>query len=251
MNRMILIVLSLVVAISATFGGCGSLSPNITVSGALTYPGFDTFPTPRTFDGPGSIFRIDEDGRHFPVAQLNVPIEHPGDEAFSEYIGVGNWTLEALAQFIRGSYLGEGGLNAKKFASVVVKLGAGRRERSLGKYIDSAIAKERIDFEWRAGSRYYVVVETISVKDIEYSVFDAAGQSAALRGTFNALLSAGIGVESGRLEGRSLVQRFPEWHRVFYLADEISPPALGVTEAAPKRMLAQKPLVWMSEPAGQ
>lgn len=76
-------------------------TPSITLVGfpPISIPGFHTWPTPRTFDGPGSIFVID-DGVFSNHGTLNFPVEDAGDETFTNYNGNTKWSGSVLSQMI-------------------------------------------------------------------------------------------------------------------------------------------------------
>jgi hypothetical protein len=40
----------------------------------VVFEDFDTYPTPRTFDGPGYVFRVDKEKKKFPVLKLKVKV---------------------------------------------------------------------------------------------------------------------------------------------------------------------------------
>src|SRR6266568_6162421 len=100
--------------------------PTAPLANGLKYPGFQTFPTPRTFDFPGTVFRIDRSGTRFVVTTLPVSCES-GREALGSYTTTGSWTLSALLRYLAGGSA-EGSTESSFRVSVKVVLGRGVRE---------------------------------------------------------------------------------------------------------------------------
>src|SRR4051812_37496862 len=65
----------------------------------LAYPGFQTWPTPRTFDPPGTVFVLDQDYLDY-RASLGIPVRRVGTEDFASLSAHGKWTGSSLADFV-------------------------------------------------------------------------------------------------------------------------------------------------------
>ncbi|MCR9244553.1 MAG: hypothetical protein NXI31_05940 [bacterium] len=90
----------------------------------LHYPGFGVFPTPRTFDQPGYVFRVARDGRKFPVATLDVPLIERGVEQFATSRQSGKWTSSGLLAYLG---IGSAEVASRTGFSVTVSLQSGAR----------------------------------------------------------------------------------------------------------------------------
>src|ERR1700730_1320420 len=83
------------------FSGCPPKPPKpLSTLPDLGLTGFQTFPTPRTFDGPGTVFRITRERIRFPVTRLNVPVEQAGDESFANYTKKVEWSLGFVLKYL-------------------------------------------------------------------------------------------------------------------------------------------------------
>jgi hypothetical protein len=131
--------------------------PDVTVSRILL-SGFQTFPTPRTFDGPGTVFRIAEDRTKFPVTTLIVRVQQVGKEQFANSTQTGQWTLGALLKFWGAQeILSDPEVSGKAGSSfqLTIQIGEGSRERTDDSEVAAALKAASIDY--RDGSHYFHV----------------------------------------------------------------------------------------------
>jgi hypothetical protein len=237
--RKALFVISIVFLLDVS---CARQDPTLVHSG-LQYPDFNTFPTPRTFDQPGTVFRINRMGNKLPVSLLKVPI-HSGKEAFSKYATRESWTLNTLAQFI-GLNLGTSLTDSGSY-DVTLVLSNGLREWTYDEDLDRSLEKVSISF--RKDSRYFVIRETISVTNIDYELSNNAGMSAEIRGILNESIQARTDIVHSSKSLRSLKQVFPAPHRLFYTLDEITTGKVGMFESeAIRRMPVFGTPQWVNE----
>lgn len=209
----------------------------------LQYPGFQTFPTPRTFDAPGTIFRIDESGTRFPVALLPVKLEM-GKEAFATYISTTRWKLSALVKFI-----GDIGVEAMAEVSspltLKVALGRGEREWTFDADVDQALKNAIINY--RMESKYYVIRETISVPSITYDFSGSGEFNTTAKQAIDEVAKGKQHLSWSNSSQNTLIESFDRPYRIFYTADEILIPELGAAQVEPQRIPVKYTIVWSAE----
>lgn len=219
----------------------------ITMGEGVELSGFQTFPTPRTFDGPGTVFRIAPDRTRFSVAKLNVPIDQVGVERFANYTKTDVWSLATVIKYVGAPQLlsdAQVSANLGSSLELTLQIGQGSRERTYDADVTAALNAASI--EYRVDSRYYIIRETIGVSDLSYRFTRkkdlTSGVTAALIKTVQATGS----LQWVSSEQTDLVQKFDRLHRVFYTAEEIIP-SVGLLGAEPERRRVKEPLEWTTE----
>lgn len=215
----------------------------------FSYPDFKTFPTPRTFDAPGTIFRIDREGHKFTVMQLQVPVSK-GNEALTSYTESGAWTLKGLLHFLslhNSKVSSDANMNLNH--AVKVKLSGGLRERTLDTDVDAAIQRSQLAF--RGDSKYYIIRETIAVSAIDYdfeeNVDTNTGVSAQLLSFFRQLPAGKVDYVLSSTSQRSLNLVFKAPHRLFYTVDLVNREAKGLLASEISRTPVNENLIWTEE----
>lgn len=225
--------------------GCRSTGPSLGVGEHLSYPGFETFPTPRTFDGPGLVFRIDDKGSRFPVTQLAVSVEPAGEEEFPRLSQQSNWNAGLVASFLSTTL----NLDASSKYTLEICIGTGSRERTFDDAIDEALGKADVTF--KTGSRYFIIRETIATPSMSLKLLDNDETSAKLKAELDKKVSsdAELKWKWNSQEKVTLVSDFKIPHRVFFLAEELLPPGHPVVGEGKIRRLSVKPgeVQWTSE----
>jgi hypothetical protein len=210
-------------------------------------PGFQTFPTPRTFDGPGTVFRIDESGTKFPVTQLKIAYQEVGMEQVGTYSRESKWTVGALASFIGGHTSND----ATGTIESLMKFGEGHRRRINDVEVDQALDASKI--RYKPGSTYYVVHETIAIPSIDIEIRHSESLSPEARVTLDAVSKSNASLKWSDDRKKTLVMRFPELHNVFFTADKVLPPALGVNSPGRPEVIKLKATeqpTWTTEEVG-
>lgn len=246
-----IVLVTLVISLSGCNGpkAVVGLDPN-----TIRYPGFETFPTPRTFDGPGTVFRIDRTGKRHFVAHLPVKVSGPHAEALATSADVSSVSIHAVAQLLANpsafqNVAGSAGANSS--ALQTVDLGTGNRSRTDEGEMDAAIRAST--FEFKPGNRYYVVREAIAVGKIEYVFAEWVGTNASLMATLKSIATGTAGITWQDAAARRMSQTFTTPHYLFFLPDEIFPPAPGVFEGTGSTRsrapvdLRKRRLTWTSE----
>jgi hypothetical protein len=214
--------------------GCSS-SKLTDISRSLRYEGFDTFPTPRTFDGPGYVFRIEKQSKKkFPVTELNVKREPPvGQEAFPSYNQIVRWSATLVASYLGApeTVITTASADASNDVDVQIKLGLGKRYRVYDDAVEEALKSARIRF--REDSDYYVVREAIAVPTISVILARKATATAGIRAMFQKIVDTTANVHWEDQSKASLIQDFGQQpHYVFFTVDRVVPSGIGASETS-------------------
>jgi hypothetical protein len=208
----------------------------VTLPPNIKYPGMETYPTPRAFDSPGTIFRIDNAGvRHY-VDTLDIHAEGPLDEALVQVKRDGTISLSLLAQLLgKLKAIDSGSASVKSDTNTVetVNLTGGHRFRAKDSDVDTAVTNLKLRFKPK--NRYYVVRETVAVDAVEYTLTRAATTDAKAAAKINQMVDASAGITWKDQANNSLVQKFDKPRNFFYIRDEIFPPATGATAGPDSR----------------
>lgn len=218
-----------VVVVLLVLFGCAQkpLSPPVGSPGS---EGFEAFATPRSFDGPGTIFRIDGEGKRFPVSEITFKVQDGIEEipkASSSRVLSLNQLLEAL-----------GASAAAMPASVQANL-----SRTATTSIESTTAQRRFVRDddvvaammgWATRAKpngdsvYYLIRETISTPGLVYKV--DKNWLASINVDVQALKAAGYKGEAKASSGDTLEMNrtFSQPLNVWFKAEKIVvKPALG------------------------
>jgi len=186
----------------------------------ISYPGFQLWPTPRTFDPPGTAFILKGDR-----------IEHVADLLKPNKVGVeslvgaktrANWKGGLLAQFL-GTTPAKLAIDSNQEVTVEVEVSEGERWRIDRQALDEAV--KHVNWPSEEQGTPYVVTEAISVNSIKYEV--------SLRGDVGGSLdTSGLGhTATGTLTAQEnedgsyvLNQVFSQPHYIFYQASRINRP---------------------------
>jgi hypothetical protein len=242
----------------ASLAGCdkgGHPSPTSSESPDLD-PGFKVFPTPRTFDGPGTVFRIDKRSTKFPVTILKVNASPAGTEELPARSKSVNWSASALATFIGAPQIvqdTQGSFKADSTLNSAISFGQGTRERTDDEDVTKAIKVAHISFKDHKDSKYYVIRETIAVSSISVVIERSAGLDAKAKATIKQVIDSRADIKLSDADRQTLTKTFQQPHRVFYTAEEILPPGSGLEANSEPRLLPLRPnqtLSWDEEVEG-
>jgi hypothetical protein len=155
------------------------------------------------------------------------------------------WAVAALLQFMAGAPHVNGSAKGSFGVSVKVVLEGGVREITFDADVDELLRAALLTY--RNDSKYYVIRETISVSRITYD-FKGTGQLEASAKEAIRSLVKGSQVFSWTDNSRStLSQKFDRPYRVFFTADELLAPGLGMGESGPTRIQPEEPIAWTNE----
>lgn len=181
--------------------------------------GFHAFPSPRSFDGPGTVFRVGPDGVRHDVADLSAMVAtHPMAEVIPRISVRGAFDVGGFIAWLGG---GERGVEYSESDSAVVSVSGAKREQayeaSLKLVVDSAM--QLID--WTKPGRVYLITETILADSVSIDVGSKA--AIVLGDTLKSDSAKSHGVSVGWQPGQSthLALRFAQPMRVFYKASQL------------------------------
>jgi hypothetical protein len=181
--------------------------------------GFEMFPTPRTFDAPGTLFRINREGTRLHVADWSTKVSiETSPERVPDFAHTGTRTLN-VGFFLR--FLKIGIKRDVKF-KVDLSLEGAQREITSDSEIFDVISDMIPTVAVVEGSRYYIIRETIKVDSMRYKLSQQTlgdfGGSAAFSDSVSA---AGL-VWTDSLDYQ-IHQKFDDPHRVFFKVEELVP----------------------------
>lgn len=182
--------------------------------------GFQIFPSPRTFDAPGTVFRVDPSGVRRPVADLSgMLLIIPRDEAVPKLTITGNLNIDLFLRWL-GSSRAWGQLQTQDSASVSVS--GARREQAfevdLQRVVDSAAKL----IDWGKQGRVYVITETVLADSVEFSL--GRSTRAAIGDTLKSDSAAANSIAvrwTPQSSTAHLALRFKQPHRIFYKVEQL------------------------------
>jgi hypothetical protein len=229
--------------------GCGSRGKEVTLRpNDVKYKDFDTYGTPREFDGPGTVYRVDRKGRQYHVYDLPVKLPHPlPREDLVQASGSRTFTLGVLADLFNVGSPPLGlrfGADAKRVAVTSINLGEGYRARpDDGGQIDRLLAQASREkwFDFVPKNRYFVVRETVQVPQMHYSLAEWTNAYASFLAKFPQVQASGSTTQ-GSVGGsasqsaitvQTIGRTYSAPRNLFYLPDEVYPPTAGIASGPP------------------
>jgi hypothetical protein len=130
----------------------------------LRYPGFQTWPTLRDFDGPGTVFMV-SDGAFDIMGKISAPPALVGDEYLGEVHNSGDWKASVLQRFLGKTFL----VNAKSDTSINVGFQPEgvQRWRIIPDEVTDQIRKIAKSYK---SSSLFLITESISVREVTFSL---------------------------------------------------------------------------------
>jgi hypothetical protein len=209
--------------------------------------GFQIFPSPRTFDAPGTIFRVDSDQVRHLVADLSGMLHIvPREEAVPRLSVQGMLNTAAFLSWLSGE---RRGVQFQRVDSAVVAVSGAKREQAfevdLARVLDSA----RKVIDWRKSGKIYLITETVLADSVQIRLSTSIAVSLGDSLKADSARAHGIAVQWRPQAATDISLRFPSPYRVFYKADQVARPA--EFEEYPSRALVhlpvQQPLFWKEE----
>lgn len=222
--------------------GCSAAGRPAELGQAPTYErGLQIFPSPRRFDPPGTIFRIDPDGVRRSVADLSALLHVvPREEAVPR--------LSVYGSFNAGAYFSWLGVPASsafdRVDSAVIAVTGARREQTfevdLRQLVDSAA---RI-VDWRRPGSVYLITETVLADSVEISL--SRSMRIAVGDSIRADSAAlhGVAVRWTPHSTTHLALRFQQPHRVFYKVELLRAHVGFGFERSVERIAVSEALLW-------
>lgn len=235
------------VACCTLLASCAVASPRPGLPQAPTFEnGFQVFPTPRTFDGPGTIFRIDPNGVRHAVADLSSMLRiTPQDEVIP--------SITVRSAFDAGAFLSWLGQRSEvgqlqRVDSAVVAVHGAKRERAFEVQLRRVVDSAAHLIDWSRPGKVYLIAETILADsvDIDLSSTIVAAIGDTLRA--DSARARGITVNWHPSTSTHLDMKFPRPYRVFYKADQLARRSGFENDSLPvlMRIPVTGALVWRS-----
>lgn len=180
--------------------------------------GLHLFPSPRRFDGPGTVYRIGPDGVRRAVVDLSsLVVVTPRQEAVPTLRVRGAFNLGAFVDWLGHSR----GLGLQRIDSATITVVGGMREQAfesdLRRVVDSAVKL----VDWTKSGRVFVITETVLADSVDISL--SASRAYAFGDSLSSDSARARGIAVRWMPGSSLsiALGFPAPHRVFYKAEQI------------------------------
>jgi len=238
---------SILAGASCVLGCSTAPGPRSITDAPVFEAGFQVFPSPRTFDPPGTIFRIDPDQVRHPIADLSGMLAIvPQEEAIPRLSVQGTFNVGAFLSWLSGE---RRLLQYQRVDSVTVVVAGARREQAfeanLGKVLDSA----RRVIDWNRPGKVYLITETVSADSVQIRLSTSVAVLIGDSLKTDSASSHGIAVQWRPQRATDISLRFPKPYRVFYKVEQLVRPE-GF-ERYPGRALAHLPvqqsLFWKEE----
>ena len=209
--------------------------------------GFQIFPSPRTFDAPGTIFRIDAEQARHPVADLSGMLNIvPRDEAIPRLSVQGLLSLNLFFSWFGGeNRLSQ---NQRVDSATIAVIGAKREqafESNLQRVVDSA--SHLID--WKKPGKVYLITEAVLADSVQIHLSTSVAVLLGDSLKTDSASSHGILVQWRPQSASDIALRFPKPYRVFYKVQQLVRPE-GI-EQYPSRPLVRLPVfsavLWREE----
>jgi hypothetical protein len=205
--------------------------------------GWQFFSRPNNLEGPGTVFRIDNQGRRYIVDQLTLKVSR-GAEPGTRYEGSIDTSLSILAKLI-GLDLGAklAGRRARKLEFEVTD-----PVREVTTDADSQAVLDAFvrDFKLRERNRYFVIREARSAAAMLYRLTKEHMAELGGEGPVSAALSAGASLAVKASNVFEITQPLPERLRVMFLPEEVKVVgrSLGAAEPTLGLVRVREPLEW-------
>ena len=124
--------------------------------------GFQIFPSPRTFDPPGTIFRVDPDGVRHPLVDLSGMLSlSPQEESIPRLSVQGMFNTGAFLSWVSGE---KRLLQYQRVDSATIAVTGARREQAFEVSLTRVLDSARRVIDWRKSGKVYLITETISAR---------------------------------------------------------------------------------------
>lgn len=237
-------------ALALALVACRSTSqpPSLT-NGPLYERGLQLFPSPRTFDPPGTVFRVDPDGVRRGIVDLSGMLSlTPKEEAIPRMSATGLLRADLLLGWLGIAGIGQGGIQRVDTISLYVA-GAKREqafEVDLRRVTDSA-AKI---VDWKRPGKVYVITETVQGDTVDIGLSESLRATVGHEITADTTHRSGVDVTWNPQGSTQLRLRFDKPHRIFYKAERLVPRTGGIepdSAGAVIRIQPDSAIVWQSE----
>jgi hypothetical protein len=201
--------------------------------------GFQIFPSPRTFDPPGTIFRVDSDQARQAVADLSAMLRVvPHEEAIPKVSLSGLLNTSAFLSWLSGE---KRGFQYQRIDSATVAVIGAKREQAFEVELDKLLDSARRIIDWKKPGKVYLITETVLADSIQVRLSTSAGVLIGDSLKADSARAHGISVQWKPQRTTEISLRFPKPYRVLYKAQQVLRPE-GF-EQYPNRPLVRVPIV--------
>lgn len=184
--------------------------------------GWQFYSKPTTLEPPGTVFRIDTDGRRYLVTLLDVPSQI-GQEAAGRVHESVSTSTGVLARFL-GLQLGHLKTEGRRQEQLVFEIKSPAREVTTDQDIEAALVTFLDTLDYRVDNRYFIVRECRTARAMSFTLSDLQLIDLGGQVMLKKLVSGrGTLVRSSRTKHWELNQQFPKPMRVMFLPEEIKP----------------------------
>lgn len=225
-----------------------SARKEILPAGALP-PGWQFYSNPTTLEPPGTVFRIDPDGRKYNVDSLKVVIQS-GPEAVASVEESVAANTGMVARFI-GLPTVAADLGAQKTETFVYEITDPVMEVISDVELDKTLKPFLDGLDYRQGHRYFVIRQARQASAIRYRLTRKQVDNFGGEASVGEQLSAQGKVFSSDRSGQYILeQTFKSPMRVMFLPEEIRPITAGLAAVKPRLglMPVKGPLRWEDPP---
>lgn len=215
-----------------------------TAPAALLEPGWQFYTRPTSLEPPGTVFRIDKEGRRFAVAEI--PTEKTtGTEAFGATSMAIRTNARMLAKFIGGRADVAAGQEGNRLETLEFEMFDVEKEVTTDVAILQLLTEFRSRVEYKPENRYFVIREARSALGVRYSLSEQLVNALHGAAGLSQLVKGDSGLSYEKKESYVLNQKLPTRMRVMFLAEEVVPTnALLGDKPQFETTPVTEPLVW-------
>jgi hypothetical protein len=192
------------------------------------YPEFQMFPSARTFDPPGSIFRVNRDGVRFDVADISSEIKSAkGEEDIPDQTGRRRVEGNVIANLLKGNT--SSALSAAGTYDVSLKLSGVVRETTSDLNLDKALSLALKQVALRSDNRYYVIRETIAVREVDFELSTTDLKSVSAKIGTKPAGDDKVDIRQQGSTSTTLVGHYDRPYRLFYKVEEVQFTSSGLS----------------------
>lgn len=184
----------------------------------VTVEGFKPFPSARSFDKPGRIYRVDPEGHVFKVGILEVEPQK-GQEVLPKMQGKSELSLGQIFDTVGLNPVGISGSlrnNFQKKQEFVTESVNGQREFIDDIQVDPLLKKTFDNLVIRPTNKYFLIRETILSDQLKYKSGKSVFVDASVKAEFKRLVEAEASVKWDDSEEFSLDKTFEKPLRIWY-----------------------------------
>jgi hypothetical protein len=215
-----------------------------TAPAALLEPGWQFYTRPTSLEPPGTVFRIDKEGRRFAVAEIPTA-SATGAEAFGTTSVAIRTNARMLARFIGGHTDLAAGQKGDRLETLEFEMFDVQKEVTTDIAILELLMEFRSRVDYQPGNRYFIIRESRSALELRYSLSEQLVNALDGSAGLSQLVKGDSGLSYEKRESYVLKQRLPTRMRVMFLAEEIIPTTALIGDKPQfETTPVTEPLVW-------